>query len=44
MKHQKAKMKKKVIAHLKDDMKMFKHEAHEDKKLIKSLKKPKKGT
>lgn len=31
--------KKKVIKHLKDDMKMFTHEKSEDKKLIKSLKK-----
>ena len=31
-------MKNKVVKHLKDDMKMFKSEASEDKKLIKSLK------
>lgn len=31
-------MKNKVVKHLKDDMKMFKSEAFEDKKLIKSLK------
>ena len=34
-------MKNKVVKHLKDDMKMFKSEASEDKKLIKSLKKNK---
>jgi len=33
------KMKKKVVQHLKQDMKMFKHEAHEDKELVKELKK-----
>lgn len=30
--------KKKVLSHLKGDMKMFKHEAAEDKKLMKSIK------
>ena len=35
-------MKNKVVKHLKDDMEMFKNEASEDKKLIKSLKKKKK--
>jgi len=35
-------MKKKIISHLKDDIKMFKKEADEDKKLIKSLKHKKK--
>ena len=34
-------MKNKVVKHLKDDMEMFKNEASEDKKLIKSLKKKK---
>ena len=33
------KMNKKVISHLKQDQKMFKHEAHEDKELVKELKK-----
>jgi len=33
------KMKKKVIEHLKQDQKMFKHEAHEDKELVKVLRK-----
>lgn len=32
-------MKKKVVKHLKDDMKMFAHEKAEDKKLVKKLKK-----
>jgi len=32
---------KKIIKHLKSDMKMFKHEAAEDKKLVKSLSKKK---
>jgi hypothetical protein len=36
------KAKKKVIKHLKDDIETFKHEAAEDKKLIKSLAKKKK--
>lgn len=36
------KMKKKVVQHLKQDMKMFKHEAHEDKELVKELKKKQK--
>lgn len=30
---------KKVISHLKEDIETFKHEAHEDKELIKDLKK-----
>jgi hypothetical protein len=30
---------KKVIKHLKGDIETFKHEAHEDKELIKDLKK-----
>lgn len=34
-------MKNKIIKHLKGDIKMFKHEAAEDKKLIKDLKKKK---
>ncbi len=33
--------KKKVVKHLKSDIKTFHHEAAEDKKLIKALKKPK---
>lgn len=32
------KMKKKIEKHLKQDMKMFKHEAAEDKELVKELK------
>lgn len=32
-------MEKKVIKHLKEDIKTFKEEASEDKKLIKSIKK-----
>lgn len=32
-------MKKKVVKHLKDDMKMFEREKQEDKKLVKKLKK-----
>lgn len=32
------KQKKKVVSHLKGDMKTFKHEIKEDKDLIKSLK------
>ncbi len=32
-------MKKKVVKHLKGDMKMFEHEKQEDKKLMKKLKK-----
>ena len=38
MKHCKCSMKKKVVKHLKDDVKNFKKEAHEDKKLMKSIK------
>jgi len=38
----KAKMRKKVVKHLKGDIKMFKHEASEDKELIKALKQEKK--
>ena len=34
---------KKVIAHVKKDIKTFKHEAHEDKELLKSLKDKKKS-
>ncbi len=34
--------KKKVLKHLKGDMKMFKKEANEDKELMKDLKKPSK--
>lgn len=34
--------KKKVISHLKKDIETFKHEAHEDRELIKDLKKKKK--
>lgn len=36
-------MKKKVISHLKDDMKTFTQEKYEDKKLIKKLTKKKKS-
>lgn len=35
----KKEMKKKVVKHLKDDMKMFDREKSEDKKLVKKLKK-----
>jgi hypothetical protein len=43
MAKQKAKKAKKVINHLKGDIETFKHEAHEDRELIKDLKKkPKK--
>lgn len=34
--------KKKVLKHLKKDIETFKHEAHEDKELIKELKHKKK--
>lgn len=30
---------KKIVKHLKEDIKNFKHEAHEDKELIKDVKK-----
>lgn len=36
----KKKLPKKVIKHLKGDIKTFKHEAKEDRELMKSLKKP----
>lgn len=34
--------KKKVVEHLKKDIETFKHEAHEDRELIKDIKKKKK--
>ena len=37
------KMKNEVVSHLKGDIKTFKHEAQEDKELIKKLKSKKKG-
>lgn len=40
-KKMKKRLKKKVINHLKDDIKTFKHESHEDKELIKDLLKKK---